>query len=450
MHLSGELARSLLEAAPDATVIVDAEGKIVFANARIKEAFGYEPSELYESLVEVLLPPRFRNVHFVHREAFSAAPKPQPMGTGLGLYGLHKDGHEFPVEVSLSPVRTDAGQLLVVAAIRDATLHKDTEHQLLQANREKSRFLAAASHDLRQPLQTLNLLNRVARREVVGNPRLEMIVDKQQRALDSMSDLLASVLDISKLDSGAVVPELVDCRIDDVFERLVSDFEPQANEKGLELVFERCGEGVRTDVALLRRLLGNLVSNAIRYTHRGTVGLRAIACGGTLEIEVTDTGVGIPPDQIEPVFEEFHQVDRGSHRPEGLGLGLSIVRRIANLLALEVGVRSVPNQGTTRDQRLPSAGWRNGTDGRRGRAHESEAGNPRRVLDRQYHRSRYRHRLRRARPAADEAAARRRIARNDPDGARSRPPPQPLNRRSAEAAATRKLSHNLGNPGHTH
>ena len=200
MNLSGELAKSLLEATPDATVIVDSDGTIVFANTQVRETFGFDPAELVGRSVEILMPPRFREVHAVHRDLFNAKPRSRPMGTGLSLYGLHKDGTEFPVEISLSPVKTPSGALLVVAAIRDATLQKTTEHQLIEANKAKSRLLAAASHDLRQPLQTLNLLNRVARREAAGNPRLEMIIDRQQQALDTMSELLAAVLDIGKLD----------------------------------------------------------------------------------------------------------------------------------------------------------------------------------------------------------------------------------------------------------
>jgi PAS domain S-box-containing protein len=291
MNLSGELARSLLEAAPDATVIVDNDGKIVFANRQIQATFGYTPAELLGASIETLLPPRFRDVHPAHREAFFAKPKMRPMGAGLALFGLHRDGREFPVEISLSPVRVEGDQLLVVAAIRDATLHKRAERQLVEANRAKSRFLAAASHDLRQPLQTLNLLNRVARREAAGNARLESIIERQQQALDSMSGLLGSVLDISKLDSGAVVPVFMEYPIAKIFERLASDFGPQAIEKGLRLEIEASDDAINTDPELLRRLLGNLVSNAIRYTQQGEVRLRCSPRGETLDIEIRDTGI---------------------------------------------------------------------------------------------------------------------------------------------------------------
>src|SRR5690606_12104399 len=141
-------------------------------------------------------------------------------------------------EISLSPVRTKTDGLFIVAAIRDATRQKRTERQLVEANRAKSRFLAAASHDLRQPLQTLNLLNRAARREAAKQPRLAMVLDRQQQALDTMSGLLASVLDVSKLDSGAVVPEPIACAVNEVLPRIASDFEPQAVEKGLTLTHE--------------------------------------------------------------------------------------------------------------------------------------------------------------------------------------------------------------------
>ena len=150
MDVSGELARTLLELAPDATVVVDTDGTIVFANAQVEQTFGYRAGEIVGSSVETLLPERFRAAHPTHREQFATQPKPRPMGAGLALYGRHKEGHEFPLEISLSPVMTPGGPL-VVASVRDATVAYDRQLQLVEENRQKSRFLAAASHDLRQP-----------------------------------------------------------------------------------------------------------------------------------------------------------------------------------------------------------------------------------------------------------------------------------------------------------
>lgn len=354
MELTGALARTLLDLSPDATVVVDASGTVVFANAQVAETFGYEPAELIGRAVETLLPERFRDAHPQHRDRFGERPKMRPMGAGLALHGLHKDGREFPVEISLSPVSTAEG-LLVVAAVRDATGRQDKEDQLVEANRSKSRFLAAASHDLRQPLQTLNLLNRAAVRQAAQSPPMRAILERQQRALDSMSALLASVLDISKLDSGAVVATSKAFPIDEMFDRLRSDFEPQAAEKGIMLAFQRSTESGHSDPELLRRLVGNLVSNAIRYTPSGSVKVSCTARGDQLIIEVRDTGVGICAEELERIFEEFYQVDRGTQRPEGLGLGLSIVRRLAGLLHCTVGVESTPSVGTAFRVVLPRA-----------------------------------------------------------------------------------------------
>ncbi len=354
MDVSGELARTLLDLAPDATVVVDATGMVVFANAQMEQTFGHAPADLIGRPVETLLPERFRDAHPTHRQRFGARPKLRPMGVGLSLYGLHKDGSEFPLEISLSPVATPGGTL-VVAAIRDATVSRDKEDRLVEANRSKSRFLAAASHDLRQPLQTLNLLNRAAARQAGQNSTLQNILDRQQRALDSMSALLASVLDISKLDSGAVVANPEPCALDEIFERLRSDFEPQSADKGLSLLIERCSEAGQTDRELFRRLIGNLVANAIRYTHEGTIRIGCTREGNSLHVEVRDTGIGIPGDQLERIFEEFYQVDRGTQRPEGLGLGLSIVRRLAGLLQCRVTVESALGSGSVFRVTLPRA-----------------------------------------------------------------------------------------------
>ena len=352
IKLSDELSKNLLDLAPDATVVVDGRGMIVFANAQVARTFGYSPSELTGRPVELLLPERFRGGHAEHRERYALQPRPRAMGEGLTLFGRHKDSHEFPVEISLSPVQSNAGPL-VVAAIRDATVRRDTEQGLIEANRAKSRLLAAASHDLRQPVQALTLLNQAALRHAGPNARLAEILRQQQRALDTISQLLASVLDVSKLDSGALKPTVVDCRIGDVLDRLRSDFEPLADEKGLRLVIEPTAEAGRTDPELLRRLLGNLVSNAIRYTANGRVQVASQAKGHEVAITVRDTGIGIPTLELEKIFEEFYQVDRGSQRPEGLGLGLSIVKRLAHLLGHGFGVESVVGEGTAFTVTLP-------------------------------------------------------------------------------------------------
>ena len=352
IKLSDELSKNLLELSPDATVVVDAQGTIIFANVQIARTFGYAPGELMGRPVELLLPQRFRGGHAEHRARFALQPKPRAMGEGLTLFGQHKNGHEFPVEISLSPVQSDEGPL-VVAAVRDATVRRETEQSLNEANRAKSRLLAAASHDLRQPVQTLTLLNQAALRHAGPNAKLAEILRQQQRALDTISQLLASVLDVSKLDSGALKPAIIDCAIGDVLDRLRSDFEPLADEKGIRLIVEPTVEAGRTDPELLRRLLGNLLSNAIRYTANGRVHVASEGKGHELAITVRDTGIGIPTVELGKIFEEFYQVDRGSQRPEGLGLGLSIVRRLASLLGHSIRVESVAGQGTAFTVTLP-------------------------------------------------------------------------------------------------
>lgn len=175
MGLSGELARNLVNAAPDATVIVDTRGVIVCANALVEKVFGYKPAELFDRPIEILFPDRFQAGQVRQRNACFENPTYRSMGSGLELYGLRKDGCEFPAEISLSPLQTRSG-LLVSHAIRDITDRKAVELALTRAhneaeraNRVKSAFLAAASHDLRQPVQTLSLLNAALAR--IAAPR---------------------------------------------------------------------------------------------------------------------------------------------------------------------------------------------------------------------------------------------------------------------------------------
>lgn len=362
VEISEHLIRDLLDAAPDATVVVDRHGKIVLANTQIKNVFGYEPRELIGASVEVLMPDRFRNKHALHREAYHHTAQPRPMDAGLELYGLRKNGEEFPVEISLGPVQSNNG-LLVSGAIRDVTKQKLAKQELIhvrneanKANRAKSVFLATASHDLRQPMQTLRILNHVLA-QIAVDERMIDAIHTQEEALDGMTELLNALLDMSKLESGTVVPDIQDCSVKAIFEHLRAKFEQQAQAKGLKLLVEECDEVARSDPGLLEQLVQNLLANAIRYTRKGLVQLRCLRDAGSLRIEVLDTGIGISGSHMESIWEEFYQVENNSsNSKEGWGLGLSIVKRLSDLLNHPLDIKSKPGEGSCFAVTIPASG----------------------------------------------------------------------------------------------
>ncbi len=350
--LSSELVGSVLESAPDAMIIIDEAGVVVFANRQVSTLFGYAPSEVVGRPVEMLLPERHRGRHVVHRSDFSRAVRVRPMGNGLDLFALRKDGSEFPVEISLSPVE-ETGRPIVAAAIRDVTDRMRVERQIREAhaaadraNLGKSRFLATASHDLRQPLQTLALLNGALRRSVKEPDALEAL-EHQDQAIAAMSRLLNALLDISKLESGTIKPDVTDFHVSRLLEELRGEFAGLAASKGLELIVEPTDARVRTDPSLLGQAMKNLVANAIKYTSTGWVRLRTSAMPGFVRMEVCDTGQGIHPEQLPHIFEEFYQVGVAPNTSrDGYGLGLSIVQRVIQLLELRIDVRSEPGVGS--------------------------------------------------------------------------------------------------------
>ena len=374
---SPELARAALEAAPDAMIIVDAEGVIRFVNRQVFALFGYTREEIIGHLIEQLLPQRFRTRHLSHRSAYNASMRVRPMGQNLELYGLRRDGTEFPVEISLSPV-VDDDETLVVAAIRDVSDRQRIQRELIaaravaeearavadsaresadRANQGKSRFLATASHDLRQPLQALALLNGTLRR-TVGEPHLVEVLAHQEQAIGAMSRLLNALLDISKLESGAIQPDVTDFSVARIFEEMRREFGSVASRKGLALEVSQTSAFVRSDPALVEQVVRNLLSNAIKYTPSGMVVLRCpLTHDAQIRIDVQDTGIGIPADQLPLIYDEFYQVGVGANASrDGYGLGLSIVRRIVQLLGLKLEVTSEVGSGSTFSLLLPSAG----------------------------------------------------------------------------------------------
>jgi two-component system, sensor histidine kinase len=217
-----------------------------------------------------------------------------------------------------------------------------------QANISKTRFLAAASHDVLQPLNAAHLsISALADLQTTAEGKT--LVRQVERALETMEDLLRTLLDISKLDAGVVKPERADVALQPLFHSLKSDFSPMAAKKRLELRLRPTDAVIRTDRTMYRRVLQNIISNALRYTEHGGVLVGARRRGDMVVVEVVDTGTGIPPDQYEAVFEEFHRgsnardLDRGGG---GLGLGLAIVKRMINALGHEITFISKLDQGT--------------------------------------------------------------------------------------------------------
>jgi PAS domain S-box-containing protein len=351
--------RNLLESAPDAMLIADNKGRIVVVNSQTERMFGYLREELYGEQIEILLPESVRRSHIKSRAGYSVDPHVRPMGPGLELTARRKNGSEFPVEISLSPVTTDAGSF-VSSVIRDVTERKRLEEEInearrvaVRANKANSAFLAAASHDLRQPVQALSLLTGALRRTVDNPVALEMI-ESQQQSLDTMTNLLNSLLDISRLDAGAIKPEIEVFPIQRLIDRLSTEFGRQAKQKGLEFSAASCDVLLESDPSLLGEIIQNFVSNAIRYTNKGTVKMRCETVDGEACIHVSDTGIGIDPDKLQDIFTEFHQIKEPGQSNEGFGLGLAIVQRLSKLLDHRIEVHSEPGVGSEFSICLPA------------------------------------------------------------------------------------------------
>jgi signal transduction histidine kinase/ActR/RegA family two-component response regulator len=273
-------------------------------------------------------------------------------------YGSCDSIHWFRASANVR--RSEDGGTIWDGVMFDITDLKRAEQALTQSRDEahharkmaeradfaKSKFLAAASHDLRQPVQSLFFLV-AALSNRIGEPTARKTLDHIKEGLNTMKGLLDRLLDVSKLDAGMIEPQVEAFLIDGLLEQISAECRPMAEAKGLRWRTLGCGMLVHSDPMLLARMIRNLVENAIRYTPTGTVSLGCRHEGDTLRIAVADTGVGIPGDKIEDIFAEFVQIGNAERdRRQGLGLGLAIVRRIARLLHHPVEVQSVVGAGS--------------------------------------------------------------------------------------------------------
>lgn len=374
--------RELLEAAPDAILQVDAEGRIILLNRVTEDMFGYAREELLGKPVEVLIPRELHARHAEHRAQYREHPMTRTMGSGLALEGIRKDGSRFPVEISLSP-SPSAEEFRVTAIIRDITERKVAEdrlrkiqedytqrlaesnaeleltnRELERANRLKSEFLASMSHELRTPLHTIIGFSELLAEQLEGplNPKQMRFIQHIHKDSLHLLELINDILDISKIEAGRLElrPEAFD------FSALVA--ESLASVRALaEAKFQvleadlRVATAIEADRLRIRQVLVNLLSNAIKFTpEQGRIRLEARVHDRFVVISVMDTGIGIPAEEHDFIFDKFHQVGNTTLGVrEGTGLGLAITKRLVEQHGGTIRVDSQPGQGSTFFVTLP-------------------------------------------------------------------------------------------------
>lgn len=331
---------------------VGADNVAHWINPAVERITGYTPAECL-AMEDYPLP----LVHEEDRElvvAHLASAANGGSGNHEEFRILRKDGGERWGAVSWQPVMDAEGKISGYrTSVRDITDTKRIEAELRTAYSEaekadhaKTRFLAAASHDLRQPLQAIAMFS-AALKSNISDPENTQIVSSIQECVGAANELLDALLNVSRLDAGVLSPEPRDFLICDLLEKAEVEFGAQAKDKGLSLKTVPSTVAVRTDPALLYRIVSNFIANAIRYTDKGRVLAGCQRRGQTLRLAVWDTGQGIPEELRERIFEEFFQAGNPERdRRRGLGLGLAIVQRLARLLNVETGLASTPGAGS--------------------------------------------------------------------------------------------------------
>ena len=376
-HVADTRFRDLLEAAPDAIIEVDREGRIVLLNRATETLFGYSRQELLGQSVEILVPENLRAMHARNREDYQQRPMTRPMGSGLELQGRRKDGSRFPAEISLSPVNSESG-FRVTAIIRDITERKRAEEQLRRvreqytreledrnreierANRLKSEFLASMSHELRTPLHTVIGFSELLGEETQGglNAKQKRFVEHIHNDSLHLLDLINDILDLSKVESGRIELRLETFDLAPLIEDAVASIRSLAESRALEVRTSIAPmPAIEADRVRVKQILTNLLSNAVKFTPSGgRIDVEADIQDGLARISVTDNGVGIPDEEHEAIFDVFHQAGATTKGVrEGTGLGLAITKRLVEEHGGTIKVSSEVGKGSRFTFTIPMA-----------------------------------------------------------------------------------------------
>ena len=351
--------RSVVQSAGDAIILANEAGNIVGWNKGAETIFGYSEDDILGSNLQVLMPEPYREAHRAGFERFRVTGRSEFIGRTTEFEGLRKDGAVFPLELSLASWRNGAG-IMFTGIVRDITERRRTDElhhakeAAEQANLAKSNFLASMSHELRTPLHAIigftNLMLRNKEASLSGQER-----DFLQRILSNAKDqlqLINGILDLSKVEAGRMELQLTEIAIDDLISDVVRQLEGKRRNPEVNLVVKvpDVMAPVQADAARLKQVLLNLMENGLKFTSHGTVTIAVDINPVNLRpvrIDVTDTGIGIPPERLQDIFEPFRQVEEPTSPREGSGLGLSICLSLCQLMRYRLEVRSAPGAGST-------------------------------------------------------------------------------------------------------
>ncbi|MCC6321462.1 MAG: response regulator [Phycisphaerales bacterium] len=363
LRASEEEFRTLLEAAPDALIISDEQGRIVLVNAQTERLLGYRRDELIGQPIEILVPERTRAAHPGLRRRYHENPEVRAMGSGMELAAVRKDGTEFSVEISLSPLhKRDGRGMLVCSSLRDTTERMRVQDELRRAKQKaeeatvaKSAFLANMSHEIRTPMNGIMGMTELALDTDLSTEQRDYLNTVKSSA-DALLSLINDILDFSKIEAGRIELDPVEFLLRDSMADTLSPLSLRAATKGVELAYDVAPDvpdALVGDVYRLRQVIVNLIGNAIKFTEHGEVvmSLRLVERSGDevmLEVAVRDTGIGIDPAAAARLFKAFEQAESSTTRKYGgTGLGLAISKQLVELMGGQIRLESTPGSGST-------------------------------------------------------------------------------------------------------